>query len=129
MLPGNVSGTNKLDKFSPASTFISLVEYNPKERTMDITFHSGSKIRYIDVSPTTFMSFKQSPTHSAYYARAIKGNVQSVKLVDNAIGYNKSTPLKKDREEQALDKGLRHQIARIKRIDGTVNRAFQATVG
>lgn len=120
------SGANADEKenFSPASSFIELVEYDPENRTMDITFRSGSKIRYVDVFQNTFLSFKQSPTHSAFYARAIKGNLQSVKIISNDIGTQKASPLKTITKEQPLDTGLRKQIARTERIAGTVARAF-----
>lgn len=116
----------KLEKFSPASTFIELVEYDPGAHTMDLTFKTGTKIRYLDVSPTTFLSFKQSPTFDSYYARAVKGNLQSVKLIDRGIGRTKSAPLDRVKKEHSLDAGLRKQEARSKRIAGTVARAFSA---
>ncbi len=115
---------SKPEKFAPASKFISTVDYNPKEQTMDITFKSGSKYRYLEVSPVTFMSFKASPTIDSFYSRAIKGNVQSVKLVDAGIGREKSQPLKKIQEVNFLDSGLRKQQARRNSIAGTVARAF-----
>jgi hypothetical protein len=114
----------KKDIFAPASSFIEKVEYDPDGKTMDIHFHSGSKIRYIEVYPATFQSFKASPTHSAFYARAIKGNLQSVKIIDNSIGTQKSEPLKTIKKEEPLDTGFREQEARRKRIAGTVARAF-----
>lgn len=125
------SGSNaekQKDTFSPASSFIELVEYDSKNRTMDITFHKGSKIRYINVFPSTYQTFKQSPTHSAYYARAIKGNLQSVKIIESDIGTEKSEPLKTINKEQPLDRGLKQQQAREQRINGTIARALNAAI-
>jgi len=107
----------KPEKFAPASKFIGEIEYDPKNETMDITFKSGSKYRYLDVSPMTFLSFKSSPTQDSYYARAIKGNIQSVKLIDQGIGREKSTPLDKVHDRRTLDQGL-------KKMEGTVARAY-----
>lgn len=119
-----VQKVGKPEKFAPASKFIETVEYDPKGSTMDITFKSGSKYRYLDVSPVTFLSFKSSPTFDSYYSRAVKGNLQSVKLVDAGIGREKSAPLKKIKEVNFLDTGLRKQLARRNSIAGTVARAF-----
>jgi hypothetical protein len=117
---------SKPEKFSPGSKFIELVEYNPKDNTMDLTFRSGSKRRYLQVFPTTFLSFKQSPTIDAFYARAIKGNLMSVSLVDKNIGRKESTPLKPVKKERTLDPGLKSQQSRNERIAGTIARAFSA---
>jgi hypothetical protein len=111
---------NEKEKFSPASSFMESIEYDPKEKTMDISFKSGTKIRYVGVYSSTYLSFKQSPTHDSYYARGIKGNLQSVKIIDNSIGTNKSEPLKKTKREGKLNVGLRADD----RIAGTVARAF-----
>jgi hypothetical protein len=123
-LPGIGKALNKAEKFSPASTFIEAVEYNPKENSMDITFKSGSKRRYLDVSPVTFLSFKQSPTFDSYYARAIKGNLSSVPLIDASIGREKSVPLNKIKREGTLDRGFKVQQGKSVRRVGTVSRAF-----
>lgn len=118
----------KLEKFAPTSKFIASVEYDSVGKTLDLTFTSGSKYRYIDVTPVTFLSFKQSPTIDAFYARAIKGNLQSVKLIDQGIGREKSAPLDRVRKEHDLDTGTRKQESIRKQIAGTVNRAFQPAV-
>lgn len=111
------------DSFAPASSFLELVEYDPQSRTMEVTFKSGSKHRYFMVFPATFAAFKQSPSHSAYYARAIKGNLISAKLIDHEIGRNDSTPLKHvTRKEPALDRGIRQTRARRNEQFGTINR-------
>jgi hypothetical protein len=119
-----IGNATKQEKFSPASTFISVIEYDPKEKTLDITFHSGSRFRYLQVDPTTYLSFKQSPTIDSYYSRAIKGNLQSVKLIDAGIGRDKSAPLKKVKEERTLNAGIKREQNRDKRIAGTVARAY-----
>lgn len=114
----------KKETFSPASSFLELVEYDPAAKTLDITFRTGTKHRYLQCYPATFESFKQSPTHSAFYARAIKGNLPAVKLIDNNIGRQESTPLRKVKKEQTLNAGLRKQQSGADRIAGTVARAF-----
>ncbi len=118
--------TDKKESFSPASSFIELVEYDPTQNAMEITFKSGSKFRYFRVFPTTFLSFKQSPTHDAFYTHAIKGNLMSAKLVDKSIGRKISAPLNHKPKEHALDTGLKSQQARNERIRGTVARALTA---
>lgn len=114
-----LTGTNESDKdeFAPKSTFIERVKYDRKANALDITFKSGSTRRYLSCSPATFESFKSSPDHSSYYARALKGRLASVPIIDKNIGTNKSTPLKKIPERRTLNAGL-------KRTPGTVNRAF-----
>lgn len=126
LIATNAKSKEGKEKFSPASTFMELIEYDEDAQTMDITFKSGTKIRYIEVYPSTFLSFKQSPTHNSYYARAIKGNLQSVKIVDNSIGTQKSTPFKKVTREEDLDSGLKSQQSKRKRTIGTVERALNA---
>lgn len=123
---GNATDAQKKESFAPASKFIELVEYDEASKTMEVTFKSGSKHRYLMVFPSTFMSFKKSPTHDAYYSRAIRGNLPSVKIIDANIGRKESSPLKAVKKEQHLDRGLREQIARSERTAGTVARAFNA---
>lgn len=128
-MAGVFTGTfdkKKPEKISPASTFISTIEYNPQENTMDITFKSGTKMRYLEVSPVTYLSFKQSPNLDSFYARAIKGNLSSVKLVDASIGREKSAPLDQIKKDKKLNEGIKRQQNRNERIAGTVNRAFAA---
>lgn len=128
MTTGGVGKGQEKDTFAPSSTFIETVIYDPEAKSMDITFRSGSKVRYVDVNPSTFLTFKQSPTHSAFYARAIKGNLQSVKIVDNSIGTQSSTPLKHVQRTDKLNAGLKREQARNERIYGTVDRAINAAV-
>lgn len=125
-LTSGKDGEAQKETFAPASSFIATVDYDEAAHAMDITFHSGSKIRYIEVYPSTFLSFKQSPTHSAFYARAIKGNLPSVHIVQNNIGQTHSLPLKQIPKEKTLDTGLRQQQAREQRVSGTVQRAINA---
>lgn len=120
------TGVVKPEKFSPASSFISEIKYDPKESAMEITFKSGTVYKYLQISPTTYLSFKSSPTIDSFYSRAIKGNSVSIKLTDQGIGRTKSMPLKKVKEEGTLNAGIRKQQARDKRIFGTVERAINA---
>jgi hypothetical protein len=114
------------EKFEPSSHFLHTVEYDEKAHTMDVTFHSGSKHRYLYVFPSTYFSFKQSPSHDAYYSRAIRGKLASLKLIDKNIGKQKSSPTQKIKKEHHLDDGLRKQRAHIERTVGTIARAYAA---
>ncbi len=120
----NNSASQQKERFAPASSFLETVEYDPQQRTMDITFKTGSKHRYFMVFPATFASFKQSPSHSTYYARAIKGNLMGTKIIAHDIGRKKSTPLKTDTREHYLDRGIKEQRTRKQKQFGTAHRAF-----
>lgn len=82
----NQSPTTK-EQFSPKSSFIALVEYDKAKSQLDITFKTGSLHRYVFVFPTVYQSFKESPNHSVYYAKAIKGKLKSIKLISKTIGH------------------------------------------
>ena len=100
---------------------MELVTYDAKSCTMDVTFKSGSVYRYLFVFPATFETFRQSPTHDAYYARAVKGRLASIPVRKHSHGREEKTPLKAKTQRGSLDRG----IAGIKRrIDGTAGRAF-----
>lgn len=124
ILTGNESSKAK-EKFAPASSFLETVEYDSDARTMDITFKSGTKHRYFMVYPATFAAFKQSPSHSVYYAKAIKGNLVSSKVISNDIGEKTASPLKRRTvKENHLGRGLKEQRIRKQRAFGTAHRAF-----
>jgi hypothetical protein len=125
-LAASKTDSGEKDKFSPASKFIELVEYDPKTMQMDVTFKSGSKHKYFLIYPSTFLSFKKSPSHDAFFSRALKGTAMSIKIIDANIGRKESAPLKKVKKEHHLDRGIRDQNARNKWIAGTVARAFNA---
>ncbi len=115
-LPGVDAGDPKLDEFAPKSSFLESVKYDRKAKALDITFKSGSTHRYLFVFPATFETFRQSPDHSSFYARAIKGKLMSVPINVKNIGRNISTALKHVKQRRTLDAG-------VKRIAGTVARA------
>lgn len=104
----NNSTDDNIDRFTPSSSYISLVEYDKANKTMSITFKNGNQHRYLYTYPTTYDSFKQSPNHGVYYANAIKGKLQSVAIKTSNIGHIKSTPLHKAIKPKGLDNGL-HQ--------------------
>ena len=110
------SQTQSADEFTPRSSFIEHVKYDRKANTLDIHFKSGQVHRYLFCFPATFETFKQSPDHSSFYARAIKGRLMSVPLVKKNIGREQSHPLKHHHQRRTLDAGLT-------RIAGTVARA------
>lgn len=110
------SSPQPTDKFVPRSRFIELVTYDRKANAMDVTFKSGSVRRYLYVFPATFETFKQSPTHDAYFSRAIRGKLGSVSIRSHTIGREVKRPLKEVKKRRTLDDG-------IKRIPGTIARA------
>ena len=112
-----VGETHEREKFSPRSSFIELCEYDRKSNTLDITFKSGSVHRYLFCFPATFETFRASPDHSSFYARAIKGKLMAVPVVKHNIGRERSTPLKAAHPRRNLNDGT-------KRVAGTVQRAF-----
>lgn len=114
-LPNAGGGDPKLDEFAPKSSFMENVKYDRKANTLDITFKSGSIHRYLFCFPATFETFRQSPDHSSFYARAIKGKLMSVPIQKHTIGREKSHALKAFKQRRTLDAG-------IKRIAGTVAR-------
>jgi hypothetical protein len=91
--PSQAFSTGK-NKFAPASSFLELCEYDPKEQSLDITFKSGSKRRYHNVSSVAFQSFQTSPDHSSFYANAIKGGFVSTPLQAHPVGRVKKQALK-----------------------------------
>ena len=107
------------DKFAPKSSFMELVAYDRKSNTLDITFKSGSVHRYLFCFPATFETFRSSPDHSSFYARAIKGKLMAVPIVKHTIGRERSSPLKGAHQRRKLNGGT-------ERPAGTVNRAFGA---
>ncbi len=124
MIAGAHNLTTAKERFAPASSFLETVEYDPLQRTMDITFKTGAKHRYFQIYPSTFLAFKQSPSHSTYYARAIKGNLAGSKIISADIGRKDSTPLKHDAREHHLDRGIKEQRTRKQEQFGTAHRAF-----
>lgn len=105
------------EKFSPASKFMSLVEYDPKSMVMDIHFMSGTHKRYLQCFPATFQTFKESPTHDAYFSKVIRGRLMSVTILDAGIGRQKKSPLQAVKQRRTLEHGLNKWQA------GTVARA------
>jgi hypothetical protein len=93
-LPDPGGPTGEKVKFSPRSSFLELCEYDRKSNTLDVTFKSGSVHRYLFCFPATFDAFRQSPDHSSFYARAIKGKLMAVPIIKHTIGRNRSTPLR-----------------------------------
>src|SRR6185436_9174833 len=88
-------GDSKTDEFTPKSSFLESVKFDRKANTLDITFKSGSMRRYISVFPSTYESFRQSPDHGSFFARAIKGQLSSAPIVNKDIGRQRTTALKK----------------------------------
>lgn len=111
------------DGFSPSSSFIELVEYDAKNQSMKITFTSGTVKQYQNVGQSAYLSFKQSPTHDAYFNKMIRGKLPSSTIVDASIGKKVTSPLHKNKRQGKLDNGLSRQGLNAT-LSGTVNRAL-----
>jgi len=92
------------DKIALKSTFLESAEYDDKSQTMTLTFKTGSQYNYLNISPSTWLSFKQAPDHSSYYSRAIKGRVVGVPIKSGAVGRKQSSPLKANKLNRSLNK-------------------------
>lgn len=117
-LPEAATQAQPTDEFTPRSSFIEHVKYDRQSNTMDITFKSGSVHRYLFCFPATFETFRQSPDHSSFYAKAIKGKLMGIPVIKKTVGKNESHPLKAAHQKRSLDDGI------PKRTAGTVARAF-----
>src|ERR1700719_1828491 len=100
--------TDSIDKFTPSSSFLELAEYDKKSYSMTLTFKNGNQYKYLWVFPTVWATFKQSPDHSSYYSRAIKGKLLAVALKKSNTGQMKSTPLHKHQTKRGLNNGKRY---------------------
>ena len=114
--PNAAVQTNGKDQFSPRSSFLELVEYDSKAYTLDIHFKSGSQYRYLFDFPASYTTFKESPTHDAYFSKAIRGKYLSVPIKSHKIGRQEHTPLKAIQKRRTLKNGNQW-------IAGTVARA------
>src|ERR1019366_8231149 len=121
-----------MDSFTPKSSFIEKAEYDEQARSMTVTFKTGSQTKYMYVFPSTWLSFKQSPDHSSYYSKAIKGKLMSINIIKHNVGKPHSTPLKQHRQKRSLTDGSIASKRNIHtagtgstRTAGTVARAFE----
>lgn len=90
--------------FAPKSSFIENADYNPDTEKLTLTFKSGSQYAYQNISPSTWLSFQQSPDPSSFYANALKGNSQSIPIKRALVGKSRSNPLHKFKEERTLSR-------------------------
>lgn len=81
------------EKFEPKSSFIESAEYDKGSEVMTLTFKNGTQYNYTQVGLATWKSFQQSPDHSSYYSRAIKGRLTSVPIKRAVVGNKVKTPL------------------------------------
>jgi hypothetical protein len=72
---------------------------------MDVTFKTGSQIRYMFVYKPEFEAFKLSNNHSKHYATNVKGKKLSINLIGHKIGLKKSTPLQASKLKRSLKNG------------------------
>ena len=108
---GHISTYMAIDSFVPQSSYLAKAEYDDSQRQMTITFKTGTQTRYLYVFPATWLSFKQSPDHSSYYSRAVKGKLMAVPLQKHTIGHQRSTPLKQHKLKRGLENGNIHTDA------------------
>jgi len=99
-LPSTTSSSD--NSFTPKSSFIELASYDAAANVMTLTFKTGSQYKYLNVGLSTWLSFKQSPDHSSYYSRAIKGNLSSIPVTRKVIGKKTDSPLHKIKQERTL---------------------------
>src|ERR1700689_2435238 len=95
----------KEDKFTPSSSFLELAQYDAEQYVMTLTFKTGSSYRYLWVFPTIWQSFKESPSHSSYYTKMIKGKLLNVAVKKSNTGRVESTPLHKHQIKRGLNDG------------------------
>ena len=105
------------DRFTPSSKFMALVEYDSATHTLDIHFHSGTHKRYLYCFPATYLTFKESPTHDAFFSKILKGRLLSVTIKNASIGRQIKSPLKAVRQRRHMEHGT------VKWQSGTVARA------
>src|SRR5580704_2809976 len=91
------------DSFVPKSSFIEKCEYDEAQYQMTVTFKGGkNQTKYLYVYPATWLSFKQSPDHSSFYSKAIKGKLLSVNVIKHTLGKRRDEPLKQHKIDRPL---------------------------
>lgn len=110
---------SKSDEFVPRSTFLESAKWDRKSQVMILTFKTGSQYQYQSISESIWLSFKQSPDHSSYYSRGLKGRSVSVPIAKKVVGIKKSTPLQQNKLNRSLstngnitDNGLKRDLKR-----------------
>jgi hypothetical protein len=104
---------SKLEKFTPSSSFLELAEYDTQAYAMTLTFKNGNSYKYLWVFPTVWQTFKESPNHSSYYSKMIKGKLLNVPIKRNNIEHKHSTPLHKQHKARTLDNGRSQRRASV----------------
>lgn len=54
------------------STNVGAVRFNGAERLLEVVFHNGDKYRALDVEPSTWTNFLNSPSKGQFYYYAIR---------------------------------------------------------
>lgn len=62
------------------SSVLAHAWYDAVNRTLTLTFKSGKRYRYYDVSRQRFAAFAKSPSKGSYFSSSIKGIYVSRKL-------------------------------------------------
>jgi KTSC domain len=63
------------------SSVIAKAEYSRSSRVLDITFTSGARYRYIDVSPKIYRQFSKASSKGSFFNSVIKPGHTCYKLV------------------------------------------------
>ena len=63
-----------------SSSSVASVGYEPKSRTLEIEFHSGSVYEYQEVPPEVFRGLMEAPSVGRYFANKIRGQYPSTRL-------------------------------------------------
>jgi hypothetical protein len=65
---------------SVSSSSVSSVGYDPKTRTLELEFHSGSVYEYSEVPPEVFQGLMEAPSKGRYFANEIRGQYPSTRV-------------------------------------------------
>jgi hypothetical protein len=63
------------------SSVIAKAEYSRSSRILDITFQSGARYRYVDVSPKVYRQFGKASSKGSFFNSVIKPGYTCYKLV------------------------------------------------
>jgi hypothetical protein len=64
---------------SVSSSAVASVGYDPKSRTLEVEFRSGSVYGYHEVPPEVFRGLMEAPSKGRYFASEIRGQYPSTR--------------------------------------------------
>lgn len=68
------------------SSFLQKTKYDPSSQQLTVTMKTGAEYVYSGIDPSTFQEFQQSKSKGSFYARVIKGQGDSTRLIDKNVG-------------------------------------------